>query len=285
MISSNTDSMYVMVAPCILDPSLRAEGITRDEDLRAYAACLKRCSAFGLEVVALPCAETLYLGKNRTPGTFTERLNTPEFELIIDRLEIEVRQIILQRGEPLCIIGADSSPTCGVNTTWYGPEEKLTHRGVFLSRFPEIPAIDAFDFARYRVYLASPLFTEAERKYNELIRDLLATHCFEVYLPQEVGLDSASRNRDAIDHIFRSHCDALQKTDWIVAIIDGADADSGCAWEIGYAYAKGIPVVSLRTDFRHVGQNEHVNLMLERSSVVVTSKEALPRALKSPLHH
>ncbi len=277
--------MYVMVAPCILDPSLRAEGITRDEDLRAYAACLKRCSAFGLDVVPLPCAETLYLGKNRAPGTFTERLNTPEFELLIDRLEIEVRQIILQRGEPLCIIGADSSPACGVNTTWYSPEEKVNHRGVFLSRFPEIPAIDAFDFARYRVYLAAPLFSEAERKYNELIRDMLATHCFEVYLPQEAGDDSASRHHDAMEEIFTSHCRALKDADWMVAIVDGADADSGTAWEMGYAYAHGIPVVSLRTDFRNVGHNEQVNLMLERSSVVVTKKEDLPHALKSPLHH
>ncbi len=285
MISTNTDTMYVMVAPCILDPSLRAEGITQDEDLRAYAACLKRCSAFGLEVVPLPCAETLYLGKNRVPGTFTERLNTPEFELLIDRLEIEVRQIILQRGEPLCIIGADSSPACGVNTTWYSPEEKVNHRGVFLSRFPEIPAIDAFDFARYRVYLAAPLFTEAERKYNELIRDLLATHCFEVYLPQEAGDDSASRDYDAMEEIFTSHCQALKAADWVVAIVDGADADSGTAWEMGYAYANGKPVISLRTDFRKTGHNEHVNLMLERSSVVVTSKEDLPHALISPLHH
>ncbi len=277
--------MYVMVAPCILDPSLRAEGITRDEDLRAYAACLKRCSAFGLEVIPLPCAETLYLGKNRVPGTFTERLNTPEFELLIDRLEIEVRQIILQRGEPLCIIGADSSPACGVNTTWYSPEEKVNHRGVFLSRFPEIPAIDAFDFARYRVYLAAPLFSEAERKYNELIRDLLATHCFEVYLPQEAGDDSASRHHGAMEEIFTSHCKALKDADWMVAIVDGADADSGTAWEMGYAYAHGIPVVSLRTDFRNVGHNEQVNLMLERSSVVVTKKEDLPHALKSPLNH
>jgi len=277
--------MYVMVAPCILDPSLRAEGITRDEDLRAYAACLKRCSAFGLEVVPLPCAETLYLGKNRTPGTFTEQLNTPEFELLIDRLEIEVRQIILQRGEPLCIIGADSSPTCGVNTTWYSPEEKVNHRGVFLSRFPEIPAIDAFDFARYRVYLAAPLFSEAERTYNEMIRDILATHCFEVYLPQEAGDDSALRDHDAMEEIFQSHCEALKTTDWVVAIVDGADADSGTAWEMGYAYANGTPVVSLRTDFRKAGHNEDVNLMLERSSVVVTSKEDLPHALVSPLQH
>jgi nucleoside 2-deoxyribosyltransferase len=88
-----------------------------------------------------------------------------------------------------------------------------------------------------------------------------------------------------MEEIFTSHCQALKAADWVVAIVDGADADSGTAWEMGYAYANGKPVISLRTDFRKTGHNEHVNLMLERSSVVVTSKEDLPHALISPLHH
>ena len=277
--------MYVMIAPCILDPSLRAEGITRDEDLRVYERCLKRCTIFGLEVVPLPCPETLYLGRNRPPGTYTERLETREFASLLDRLESEVRQIILEKGEPLCIVGADSSPACGVNTTWYSPEWKIEHRGAFLSRFPDIPAIDVSDFARYRVYLAAPLFSEAERRYNEFIRDILATHCFEVYLPQEAGDDSASRHHQTMQAIFASHAEALKNTDWVVGIVDGADADSGTAWEMGYAHALGIPVVALRTDFRSAGHHEHVNLMLEQSSTVVTRREDLPAALLSPLHH
>ncbi|WP_253489196.1 nucleoside 2-deoxyribosyltransferase [Methanocalculus alkaliphilus] len=277
--------MYIMVAPCILDPTLRAEGITREEDLRAYERCLRRCSAFGLEVVPLPCPETLYLGRDRPPGTYTERLETREFSTLLDRLESEVRQMILEKGEPLCFVGVDSSPTCGVNTTWYSPEGRIEHRGAFLSRFPDIPATDVYDFARYRVYLAAPLFSEAERRYNEFIRDILATHCFEVYLPQEAGDDSASRHHQTMQEIFASHAEALGNTDWVVAIVDGADADSGTAWEMGYAHALGIPVVALRTDFRSAGHNEHVNLMLEQSSTVVTRREDLPAALLSPLHH
>ena len=277
--------MYVMVAPCILDQTFRADGITRDEDLRAYDRCLDRCRAFGLDILPLPCPETLYLGRGRKPATYTERLDTPEFESLLDRLEEEVRATILKRGEPLCIIGVDSSPTCGVNTSWYGPEEKVEHRGAFLSRFPEIPATDVYDFARYRVYLAAPLFTEAERRYNEFIRDILATHCFEVYLPQDAGDDTANRHHQAMEDIFRSNCEALRKTDWVVAIVDGADADSGTAWEMGYAHASGIPVVALRTDFRNIGDNEHVNIMLEHSSTLVMKREDLPHTLLSPLHH
>ncbi|RQD84681.1 MAG: nucleoside 2-deoxyribosyltransferase [Methanocalculus sp. MSAO_Arc2] len=277
--------MYVMIVPCIPDPSLRAEGITGDEDMRAYARCLERCKVFGLDVVLLPCPETLYLGKNRAPGSFLDRLDTDEFSSLLDELESVVRKIIFERGEPLCIVGVDSSPACGVKTTWFASDEKSNHRGAFLSRFPEIPAIDVYDFARYRVYLASPLFSEAERRYNEMIRDLLTTHCFEVYFPQEVGQDTSYRPYEAMEAIFNSHCAALKNCDWMVAIIDGSDADSGTAWEMGYVCALGIPVISLRTDFRQVGQNEYVNLMLELSSTVVTKKEDLPRALISPLYH
>lgn len=33
------------------------------------------------------------------------------------------------------------------------------------------------------------------------------------------------------------------------AVLDGVDVDSGTAWEIGYAYARGKPIIGLRTDF------------------------------------
>jgi nucleoside 2-deoxyribosyltransferase len=61
----------------------------------------------------------------------------------------------------------------------------------------------------------------------------------------------------------------------MVAVIEGADADSGTSWEMGYAYARGIPVISIRTDFRMAGHHEHVNLMLEQSSAMVHSEEEL----------
>jgi nucleoside 2-deoxyribosyltransferase len=35
--------------------------------------------------------------------------------------------------------------------------------------------------------------------------------------------------------------------------MDGADPDSGTAWECGYAYAKGKPVVLFRSDLRVSG--------------------------------
>jgi len=278
--------MYVLCSPCVLDPALRAEGITRQSDLDLFEGARERCRQFGIRIVPLPCPETLYLGRNHKPGTFLERLNTPEFFQLVDRLEQQVQELIEKEGPPLCIIGVNSSPTCGVTTTYYGSTgqepPKREGRGVFLSRFGSIPAVDVGVFSRYRVYLAAPLFTEAEREYNARIAALLRSHFFEVFVPQEAGDDSHTREHDRQEAIYSSNMNALEAADVVVGIIDGADADSGTAWEMGYATARQKPVIALRTDFRKVGVNEHVNLMLEQSARVVNTMDQLLDALGSP---
>ncbi len=275
--------MYVLASPCILNPDLRARGITRKEDLEWYTRAVERCRRFGIDIVPLPCPETIYLGADREPATFADRLDTPEFARLLDILETEVRSIIEERGPPLCIIGVNSSPACGVDTTYYGPagsdEARRPGRGAFLSRFPDIAARDVAGFARFRIYLAAPLFSRAEKEYNIRLFETLSAHFFEVYLPQEVDDDSHHRDSESNQDIFRRHLAALENTDIVVAVIDGADADSGTAWEMGYAYARGIPVLAVRTDFRMAGHHEHVNLMLEQSAQVVRSTEELLEAL------
>jgi nucleoside 2-deoxyribosyltransferase len=236
-------------------------------------------------MIPLPCPETAYLGPDRKPGTFLERLNTQEFTHLLDVMAEEVQEIIELRGHPACIIGVNSSPTCGVTSTYYGSEgttpPKRAGRGMFLKRFPHIRALDVAEFAKYRVYLAAPLFSEAERDYNERIAELLRDIFFDVYLPQDVGDDTSSRTLAQHKRVYTKNVESLSSADIVVAIIDGADADSGTVWEMGYAKALGKPVIALRTDFRNIGQHERVNLMLEQSSVVVGSKEDLLQLLES----
>jgi nucleoside 2-deoxyribosyltransferase/predicted secreted protein len=278
--------MYVLCSPCVLNPALRANGITKPDDLVLFKRCIERCKRFGIEMVPLPCPETLYLGPDRKPGTFLERLNTPAFTSLVENLELHVQEIIERRGPPLCILGVNSSPTCGVTSTYYGSEDqqppKRTGRGVFLARFPTIRAMDVRTFSRYHVYLAAPLFSEAERAYNLAIAGHLRNNFFDVYLPQEAGDDLPTRNKEEQVQIFSENLRALENADIINAIIDGADADSGTAWEMGYAYAYRKQVIALRTDFRRSGNYEKVNLMLEESAAVVTSIVELLEAIKSP---
>jgi nucleoside 2-deoxyribosyltransferase/predicted secreted protein len=279
--------MYVLCSPCILNPALRAKGITKPSDLVLFERTIERCKKFNIEMLTLPCPETIYLGPDRKPGTFLERLNTQEFSHFLDVMAKEVQEIIELRGLPACIIGVNSSPTCGVTSTYYGSEgttpPKKAGRGVFLKRFPHIRAMDVATFSQYRVYLAAPLFSEPERAYNLSITGHLKNNFFDVYLPQEAGDDTDTRNKEEQVRIFSENLRALKNADVIVAIIDGADADSGTAWEMGYAYAHGKQVIALRTDFRRSGRYEKVNLMLEESATVVTSVEYLLNVIKSPL--
>jgi nucleoside 2-deoxyribosyltransferase/predicted secreted protein len=279
--------MYVLCSPCILNPALRAKGITKPLDLVLFERTIERCKKFNIEIIPLPCPETAYLGPDRKPGTFLERLNTQEFTHLLDVMAEEVQEIIELRGLPVCILGVNSSPTCGVTSTYYGSEGtaplKRAGRGMFFKRFPHIRALDVATFSQYRVYLAAPLFSEPERAYNLSVAGQLRNNFYDVYLPQEAGDDSDTRNKEEQVRIFSENLRSLNNADIIVAIIDGADADSGTAWEMGYAYAHGKPVIALRTDFRRSGNYEKVNLMLEKSATVVTSIEYLLEAVKSPL--
>jgi len=279
--------MYVLCSPCILNPALRAKGITKPSDLVLFERARERCKKFNIEMIPLPCPETIYLGPDRKPGTFLERLNTQEFTHLLDVLADEVQAIIDLQGPPACIVGVNSSPTCGVTSTYYGSEGtdplKKATRGVFLKRFPDVRAFDVATFSQYRVYLAAPLFSESERAYNLSVAGQLRNKFFEVYLPQESGDDSSARNQEEQRRIFSVNLKALENADKLVAIIDGADADAGTAWEMGYAFAHGKQIIALRTDFRRSGRHEKVNFMLEESAIVVSSMEHLLDAVKAPL--
>ena len=133
--------------------------------------------------------------------------------------------------------------------------------------------------ARNRIYLAAPLFSDAERAFNVVLRDLLEANGYSVYLPQETGEGLAGPEGDGV--IFRSHISALNGAGCVVAVCDGADTDSGTAWEMGYAAAKGIPVIALSTDRRGPRGGRRANLMIRESAEVVGTGEEVLSALGS----
>ena len=130
------------------------------------------------------------------------------------------------------------------------------------------------------VYIAAPLFSEAECDFNRKLRDELTSAGFNVFLPQEDS-NNIKDNKDRQKIIFNKNLGGIERSDIIVAVIDGADVDSGTAWEIGFAFARGKTVVGLRTDFRSLGIEGTVNLMVERSVVLCMSVSELLNHLKS----
>jgi nucleoside 2-deoxyribosyltransferase len=130
------------------------------------------------------------------------------------------------------------------------------------------------------VYLAAPLFSEAELDFNRKLRDEIKICGFNVFLPQEDSNNVKDRD-DRQMIIFSKNEAAITNSDIIVAVVDGADVDSGTAWEIGYAYARSKPILGLRTDFRNLGIEGTVNLMIERSVYLCKSIPELLNHLKS----
>ena len=115
-----------------------------------------------------------------------------------------------------------------------------------------------------RIYFAGPLFTTGERDFNSAVGARLRGAGHEVFLPQYQELNSYDPAR-----IFRNDVDHVDWSTVVVGIMDGSDPDSGTAWEIGYAYAKGTPIILLRTDFREWGGrtgDAPYNLMLTESA-------------------
>ena len=115
-----------------------------------------------------------------------------------------------------------------------------------------------------QIYLAGPLFSQAERDFNIMLRDRLVEMGFAVFLPQEDGDDTQSNRMEDRQRItFENDVRGIDESDLVLAVLDGgSDVDSGTAWEMGYAYAKGMPVLGLKTDFRTLGDEGIVNLMM-----------------------
>ncbi|MCS7032247.1 MAG: nucleoside 2-deoxyribosyltransferase [Gloeomargarita sp. SKYG116] len=119
-----------------------------------------------------------------------------------------------------------------------------------------------------KVYLAAPLFTLAEQSFNLSLAAYLKEQGLTVFCPQV-----ECQGKEGED-IYRTCLDGLSNSDLVVAILDGADADSGTCWECGYAVAKGIPVVAVRTDFRRSGDTGGFNAMLYYSAAAIVEKSS-----------
>lgn len=117
-----------------------------------------------------------------------------------------------------------------------------------------------------RVYLAAPLFTQVERAWNRAFAAALTRRDpkIDVTLPQDFRPGGRFNDPRAYGALFRRCLDAVEEADVVLAVLDGPDADSGVAFEMGYAHARGKPVLGLRTDFRP-GADHGVNLMCARA--------------------
>lgn len=92
------------------------------------------------------------------------------------------------------------------------------------------------------IYLAGPCFTAAELAFNVMLATELRAYGHTVELPQDFVNHELDIRQQCLDHM--RGCDVM------VAVLDGADVDSGTAYEMGWWQGLGGEVIGYRSDLR-----------------------------------
>jgi len=113
-----------------------------------------------------------------------------------------------------------------------------------------------------------PLFTQAERVWNRMLKKAIedkAVGKYQVILPQDEAKKFIHGSEIDRDSIAQDCFESAVAADLAIAILDGADADSGTCVEVAWRKGRNIalPVIGVRTDFRS-SQDDGFNLMLRR---------------------
>lgn len=108
-----------------------------------------------------------------------------------------------------------------------------------------------------KAYLANGLFSLGDRLVNEqlaaAIRDAISS--IELYVPQENdAINDKTAYADSLA-IAQADLEMLQKSDILVAVLDGVEIDSGVAAEIGAFAMLDRPIIAVFTDVRQQGRD------------------------------
>ncbi len=99
------------------------------------------------------------------------------------------------------------------------------------------------------LYLAGPLFSLAEQMFNRALAIELRQIGYEVFVPQEFCTNETTAKDIA------ERCKSfLLKSDAVIVNLDGADTDSGTAFEAGMANEQKT-TIGFRTDIRKSGDD------------------------------
>lgn len=110
-----------------------------------------------------------------------------------------------------------------------------------------------------KAYLANGLFGMGDRLLNSLIASKIRKEIkgIDLYVPQENdAINDKSSYADSIT-IAKADMDKLRESEFLIAVIDGVEIDSGVAAEIGAFYMMDKPIFALYTDVRQQGRDNN----------------------------
>ena len=147
-----------------------------------------------------------------------------------------------------------------------------------------------------KIYLASPLgFCPEHADYRKRITDHLKAQGREIFDPWEqkhvdqkieAALDiyDPKEKKAAIDNAAefagRVNADGIKSSDAVLAILDGAEVDSGTAAEIGYGAGIGKKCYGLRADLRDMGELPGLPINLQVLYFITSTGGVLFRKLE-----
>lgn len=121
-----------------------------------------------------------------------------------------------------------------------------------------------------KIYIAGPFFTPKERMYlNEMISYVKKkSPSAELFIPMEHFVPNGANlpNDEWASKVFDIDVDSLEMCDTVYALYLGHYSDTGTAWEIGYASAKGkrvnlyVPRAFSNTDMSIMPLNSSVSI-------------------------
>jgi nucleoside 2-deoxyribosyltransferase len=125
------------------------------------------------------------------------------------------------------------------------------------------------------IYIAGPLFNEAERKFNQDLARKLESLGFNVFLPQRDGVESSKAPYDSMEPderrkaLFELDRAKILECQVFLIVLDGRVPDEGACVELGIAYAqkylqdKERVIIGLHTDTRSAFLSAKLNPMLK----------------------
>jgi sugar/nucleoside kinase (ribokinase family)/nucleoside 2-deoxyribosyltransferase len=125
-------------------------------------------------------------------------------------------------------------------------------------RFPVIAPPERL--ASIQLYLAGHFLSTPMRIWVDMVTQSLELRGFSIFSPyRDAGILDKNSSLEARQQCFLEDVVALDHSKAIVALLDGLGR-GGTSWEIGYGYAKNIPVYGLQTDM-----SQPISNMVEQS--------------------
>ena len=121
-----------------------------------------------------------------------------------------------------------------------------------------------------KIYVAGPLFTKGERDLLETIDAVCQACGFITYLPHRDG-GLYEREENSSLKMFQNDLVHLNESVIVVAVLNGAEVDSGTSWERGYSYACDKPIIGDIDDTRIFEPTKQVNPMIINSVKAVAT--------------